>query len=194
MHSAGTRWFQESRKVLASASQLVPSPGNRQGDQQLLRDRIPAVHDVQMDRAPGLVVFPVAPFEQDSRLVGEEPQPRAQGIAELDSLLGRQGVVDPVVGDRVVAEMAALAIGDETAVAPLLDDDVGIRLGVAAPLPLDEICEAAVHQVFRDRPWIGDGLNVAPSDRLIGSLLDDCVILGQRSVAPPGQFPHVLDE
>ena len=26
MHSAGTRWFQESRKVLASASNFVPAP------------------------------------------------------------------------------------------------------------------------------------------------------------------------
>ena len=60
-------------KTCASDSYSRPGALDGQGDEELLRQRIAAIHHVKMDRPPGLVILPMPPLEQNFGLVGEEP-------------------------------------------------------------------------------------------------------------------------
>jgi hypothetical protein len=62
---------------------------------------------------------------------------------------------------------------------------------LAAPLPLDEVSQPAVHQVFGDGPLIRDELKTPPPHRRIGPVFHDPVIIGQGSLASPRYFLHI---
>lgn len=121
-----------------------------QGNQKLLGERIPAIHDIQMNRPPRLVVLPMSPFEHDSRLIGEKPEPPSEGLSVAYALFGRERVINPIVGQGMIAKVAALAVGDERAVTPLPYDRLRIFPVLEPPLALDQVCQTAVHQVFRN--------------------------------------------
>src|SRR5262245_42757983 len=114
-----------------------------------------------MDGPPSLVVFPMAPLERDLLLVREEAEPAADPIAITGALLRRERVINPVVGDGVIAEVAALWIRDDLAIAPLLNDDVRVFFRFPACRALDQISEAAVHEVLGNGPRVGNVLDVA---------------------------------
>ena len=63
-----------------------------------------------------------------------------------------------------------------------------------SPLPLDEISQAAIHQVLRNRPAIGNEFDPSTLHCRVGSFFNDGVIRRQRPVTPPSQFLHVSNQ
>jgi hypothetical protein len=91
----------------------------------------------------------------------------------------------------MIAKMTAFAVGDQAAIAPFPGDCVRVFLVLSAPLPLDEVSQGAVHQVFGDGPLIRDELKAAPAHRRIGPVFDLSVIVGQWPLAASRDLPHI---
>src|SRR5258706_226677 len=132
--------------------------------------------------------------EEDFRFVGKVSQPRTEGIAIPHALFRREPVIDPVVSQRVIAEVAALAIADDASVTPLLHNEAAILTVFVAQLPLDQIRETAVHQVLRNSPTVGNEFNGAPSDGRIGALLHYAIVIGKRTGAAAAKLARVVNQ
>jgi hypothetical protein len=91
----------------------------------------------------------------------------------------------------MIAKMTPFRIGDQAAIAPFPGDYIRVFLVFSALLPLDEVSQGAVHQVLGDGPLIRDKLKVAPPHRRVGPVFDHPVIVAQRPLAAPRDFPHV---
>ena len=91
----------------------------------------------------------------------------------------------------MIAKMTPFGVGDQAAIAPFPGDGVRVFLVLSALLPLDEVSQGAVHQVFGDGPLIRDILKAAPSHRRIDPVFDHPVIVGQWPLAAPRDFRHV---
>ena len=91
----------------------------------------------------------------------------------------------------MIAKMTPFGVSDQPAIAPFPGDCVRVLLVLLAPLPLDEVSQPAVHEVFGDGPLIRDKFKVAPPHRRIGPVFDHPVIVGQWPFAAPRDFRHV---
>ncbi len=166
-------------------------PGQPEGDHQLGGDPIPGVRSVEVGRAPGLVVPPVAVLEGDFRGVGVPAQPRAQAVAEGLALGGGQGIVDPVVDHPVEAEEAIALQPEDAAIAPVFLHRRGIRGRVMAQLALHQVADPAGDQLHRGAepsPRLPDALG----HRLVGRGLELGVLGGERALGALGQSRQLL--
>jgi hypothetical protein len=82
----------------------------------------------------------------------------------------------------------------------LFDNDLRVRAGLASSLAFYKVGNAAIHQIFGNRPLIRDRPDAAPLNCTVRTLLDYLIVIGESvnprecRITPPGQFSYVLYE